>query len=132
MLGGCGVLPRKHGKGPQRVNRLRPPGCPRCGAAHGPLNLRLLFPRELFIGERHTIRITRSNSPGSTLRGLNRPVSEIRAMTLTQRILISLGILLVDFVFFFVPLTALFLAYIVLFNPPWFRDFLYGAGEGKG
>ena len=45
-------------------------------------------------------------------------------MNLTNRILLCLGIFLLDFILFFLPLTALFLAYILLFNPPWFREFL--------
>ncbi len=45
-------------------------------------------------------------------------------MSMTHRILLSLGILLVDLVVFFLPLTALFLIYILLYNPPWFRGFL--------
>ena len=45
-------------------------------------------------------------------------------MNMTNRILLSLAILLVDLVVFFLPLTAFFLIYIVLFNPPWFREFL--------
>ena len=45
-------------------------------------------------------------------------------MDMTKRILISAGILLVDLIIFFFPLTAVFLAYILLFNPPWFREFL--------
>jgi hypothetical protein len=45
-------------------------------------------------------------------------------MSMTNRILLSLGILLVDSVTFFLPLTALFLIYIIIYNPPWFRGFL--------
>ena len=45
-------------------------------------------------------------------------------MDMTKRIFISIGILLVDLLVFFLPLTALFLIYILIFNPPWFRDFL--------
>lgn len=45
-------------------------------------------------------------------------------MNMANRIFICLGIFLVDLVFFFLPLTAIFLAYILLFNPPWFREFL--------
>jgi hypothetical protein len=47
-------------------------------------------------------------------------------MSMTYRIILSLGILAVDLVAFFLPLTALFLMYILIFNPPWFRDFLNG------
>jgi hypothetical protein len=45
-------------------------------------------------------------------------------MLMRNRILIGVGILLVDLVVFFLPLTAIFLIYIVIFNPPWFRKFL--------
>ncbi|UCH21380.1 MAG: hypothetical protein JSU83_23250 [Deltaproteobacteria bacterium] len=45
-------------------------------------------------------------------------------MNKTQRLLLSLGILLIDLVVFFLPLTALFLIYILMYNPPWFREFL--------
>jgi len=45
-------------------------------------------------------------------------------MRFGQRILLSVGILLIDLVVFFLPLTALFLVYIILVNPVWFREFL--------
>ena len=45
-------------------------------------------------------------------------------MGMTERILLSLGILAIDLVIFFMPLTAIFLIYILIFNPLWFRDFL--------
>jgi hypothetical protein len=45
-------------------------------------------------------------------------------MDMSKRILLCLGILLIDLLIFFLPLTALFLIYILLYNPPWFRDFL--------
>jgi hypothetical protein len=45
-------------------------------------------------------------------------------MSMTTRIVISVGIILVDLVVFFLPLTALFLIYILFYNPPWFRGFL--------
>ena len=41
-----------------------------------------------------------------------------------QRTLLAVLVLLVDLVVFFFPLTAVFLAYIILFNPLWFREFL--------
>lgn len=50
-------------------------------------------------------------------------------MSMTNRILICLGILVVDSVTFFLPLTALFLIYIILYNPPWFREFLRSLDE---
>jgi hypothetical protein len=45
-------------------------------------------------------------------------------MSYTKRLLIALGLLLLDGVLYFLPLTAIFLAYIILVNPPWFREFL--------
>jgi hypothetical protein len=50
-------------------------------------------------------------------------------MNMTQRVLLSLGILLVDALVFFLPLTALFLIYIMICNPPWFREFLNNLDE---
>jgi hypothetical protein len=47
-----------------------------------------------------------------------------RSMTITQRLLLAVGILLVDLLIFFLPLTAFFLIYILMYNPSWFRDFL--------
>ncbi len=41
-----------------------------------------------------------------------------------NRVLLALVILVVDAVAFVIPLGALFLAYVILANPPWFRDFL--------
>ena len=51
-------------------------------------------------------------------------------MTMKVRILLSAGILLVDLGIFFFPLTAVFLIYIVMRNPAWFRDFLENLDEG--
>jgi hypothetical protein len=45
-------------------------------------------------------------------------------MNMANRILLSIAILLVDLGVFFLPLTAFFLIYILVFNPPWFREFL--------
>lgn len=42
-------------------------------------------------------------------------------MTFSQRIILSVLILLVDSILFFIPLTAIFLVYVLLVNPPWFR-----------
>ena len=50
-------------------------------------------------------------------------------MTMTKRILLSIGIMLVDLAVFALPLTALFLIYILIVNPPWFRDFLNRLNE---
>ena len=53
-------------------------------------------------------------------------------MTMNKRILICVGILLVDLAVFFLPLTALFLIYILIVNPPWFRGFLNRLDEPEG
>lgn len=45
-------------------------------------------------------------------------------MNMAKRILLGLVILLVDLAVFFLPLTAVFLIYILIVNPPWFREFL--------
>lgn len=45
-------------------------------------------------------------------------------MSMTQRILLSILVLLVDLFIFFLPLSAIFLGYILIFNPPWFRELL--------
>ncbi len=45
-------------------------------------------------------------------------------MSFGQRIILSVGILLIDLIVFFLPLTALFLVYIIMANPVWFREFL--------
>ena len=50
-------------------------------------------------------------------------------MTMTKRILLSIGIMLVDLAVFALPLTALFLIYILIVNPTWFRDFLSRLNE---
>ena len=52
-------------------------------------------------------------------------------MSMSKRILLSMGILLIDLTIFFLPLTALFLIYVILFNPSWFREFLYDK-DGTG
>ncbi len=53
-------------------------------------------------------------------------------MTMTKRTLLCIGILLVDLSVFALPLTALFLIYILIVNPPWFRDFLNRLDEPGG
>jgi hypothetical protein len=45
-------------------------------------------------------------------------------MSKQNRILLALGIILLDLIVFFLPLTAFFLAYVVVYNPPWVKDFL--------
>lgn len=53
-------------------------------------------------------------------------------MTMTKRILLCIAILLVDLAVFALPLTALFLIYILIVNPPWFRDFLNHLDDPRG
>jgi hypothetical protein len=50
-------------------------------------------------------------------------------MSKQNRILLALGIILLDLVVFFFPLTAFFLAYVIIYNPPWVRDFLERSGQ---
>ena len=45
-------------------------------------------------------------------------------MSMGYRILISIGLLVLHYVGIIFPLTELFLIYIIIFNPRWFRDFL--------
>jgi len=54
-------------------------------------------------------------------------------MSMINRVLLALGVVAVDLAVFFVPLTAVFMAYILVYNPPWFREFLntLDAGHGK-
>jgi hypothetical protein len=43
---------------------------------------------------------------------------------LLQRLALCAVILAVDLLIFFFPLTAVFLVYVILANPPWVRRFL--------
>jgi hypothetical protein len=45
-------------------------------------------------------------------------------MSLQKRLLLALGVVLVDLGIFFLPLTSFFLAYVIIYNPPWVKDFL--------
>jgi len=49
-------------------------------------------------------------------------------MSKQNRILLALGIILLDLVVFFFPLTSFFLAYVIIYNPPWVKDFLERSG----
>jgi len=53
-------------------------------------------------------------------------------MSKQNRILLALGIILLDLAVFFLPVTAFFLAYVVVCNPLWVRDFLKRLDEGSG
>lgn len=50
-------------------------------------------------------------------------------MKMAQRVLLASGIVLVDLVAFILPLTALMMAYVIVVNPPWFRDFIQRLDE---
>jgi hypothetical protein len=45
-------------------------------------------------------------------------------MSLTERVVLSVAIVLVDLVVFVVPLTGLVAAWIILARPPWFREWV--------
>jgi hypothetical protein len=49
-----------------------------------------------------------------------------------NRVILALGVVALDLVVFFVPLTPVFMAYILIYNPPWFREFLSTLGTGQG
>ena len=50
-------------------------------------------------------------------------------MSPKKRLLLALGIIVLDLIIFFMPLAAFFCAYVILYNPPWVRDFLAGLGK---
>jgi len=45
-------------------------------------------------------------------------------MRLQKKLLLAFGIIMLDLVFFFLPLTAFFLAYVIIYNPPWVKNLL--------
>ena len=45
-------------------------------------------------------------------------------MTITQRVLLAAGIVLIDLVAVVLPLTAILAGYVIVFNPPWFKAFV--------
>ena len=45
-------------------------------------------------------------------------------MGITQRLVLGIAIVMLDAVIFFVPLGSLFIAYVIITNPPWVRAFL--------
>ena len=47
-------------------------------------------------------------------------------MGLQKRLLLASGVILLDLVIFFFPLSAFFLAYVIIYNPPWVKGFLEG------
>jgi hypothetical protein len=52
-------------------------------------------------------------------------------MKMSYRVLLALGVIVLDLAVFFVPLTAFFLAYIFIYNPPWFREFINSLDGGR-
>ena len=52
-------------------------------------------------------------------------------MNIIYRLLICLGLIAVHYVGIFLPITEMFLIYIILFNPKWFRDFLNNMAPGR-
>jgi hypothetical protein len=46
-----------------------------------------------------------------------------------KRLLLALGIVLVDLVIFFLPLTSFLLAYVIIYHPPWVKDFINSLDE---
>jgi hypothetical protein len=45
-------------------------------------------------------------------------------VTKLERLLLAAAIVLADAVTFFLPLAALFIAYVIVVNPPWVRKFI--------
>ena len=46
--------------------------------------------------------------------------------------MLALGVIAADLVVFFLPLSALFLAYVFIYNPPWFRELINSLDEEEG
>jgi len=42
---------------------------------------------------------------------------------------LALGVILLDLGIFFFPLTAFFVAYVIIYNPPWVKNFLEELGR---
>jgi hypothetical protein len=53
-------------------------------------------------------------------------------MSMINRVLLALGVVALDLAVLFVPLTAVFMAYILIYNPPWFREFINSLDAGQG
>jgi len=52
-------------------------------------------------------------------------------MGMLERIVLAIAIVVVDWAIFFVPLSGLFLAYVIIANPPWVRAYLERLGGGQ-
>jgi len=48
-----------------------------------------------------------------------------------SRLVLAVVIVIVDWAVFFLPLSALFIAYVITTNPPWVRDFLDRLDAGR-
>lgn len=55
-------------------------------------------------------------------------------MSMINRVLLALAVVAADLAVLFVPLTSVFMAYILVYNPPWFRKVpnTLDAGDTKG
>lgn len=53
-------------------------------------------------------------------------------MSQSSRLILALLIVLVDWAVFFLPLASLFIAYVIIANPPGVRDFLNKLDAGPG
>ncbi len=53
-------------------------------------------------------------------------------MKIWKRVLLVVGLLVIHYLFFFLPLAELFIIYIILFNPRWFRKFLHNMSKTAG
>lgn len=53
-------------------------------------------------------------------------------MSLTNRILLASLVLLLDLVVFFFPITAVFIAYVIIFNPPWLKEAVLRLDKSNG
>ena len=51
-------------------------------------------------------------------------------MSPLSRLILALLVVLVDWAVFFLPLSGLFIAYVIVMNPPWVRDFLNRLDSG--
>ena len=53
-------------------------------------------------------------------------------MSLTNRIMLASLVLFIDLAVFFFPMTAVFLAYVIIFNPPWLKKVIQRLDKPKG
>lgn len=53
-------------------------------------------------------------------------------MKIWKRILLCVGLLALHYVLIFLPLAEMFIVYIILFNPRWFRRFLDNLNQPTG